>query len=65
MKRLFALLPDGQIVSRKTHRKYTHVIAAEIEGKWCAVRWTATWAQAVREETRKWSTVKVCPVTDH
>jgi hypothetical protein len=40
--RLFAKLPDGALVSRCTHHKYTHVVAVQdAAGKWIASSWTS------------------------
>lgn len=64
MKQLFAKLPDGKIVSRKTHHQYTHVAAAVIEGEWCALRWTKSPASALKFAEQMSREVQIVPVTD-
>jgi hypothetical protein len=54
---LTAKLPDGKTATRKTHREYTHVVAAKTAaGKWWAFRWSQGRANAEKgaTEARKW-----------
>lgn len=52
MRKIYARLPDGQIVSRQTYKSYTHVVVARnLENSWFAVRWTRQPADALNRAT--------------
>ena len=53
---LTATLPDGQTVTRKTARSYTHLIAyrAPEGGAWFAGGWCGSLALAMKSSGRYW-----------
>lgn len=52
MRKIYAKLPSGQIISRQTYKSYTHVVVArDHEGVWFAVRWTQQPANALSRAT--------------
>lgn len=62
MTKYYALLPDGKIATRKTHRVYTHIVAVNYRG-WGAEHWCGRYDLAVKQANRYTLPVQIVEVS--